>query len=149
MDSSVLVGVLDLRTTSQEDRWKVTNGDFWCNAIPKDDLAHPQGRKRHLSATPALAEMYLTRSLPILLEGRSAFKFENTTPHVARRIIFASCAHRDGRVAFQRLVGGMCRLLPEVCASRRRVLARCLSRPMSWAPVLTAGDPVTGEMDNG
>ncbi len=85
-DSSVLVVVLDnaLRAANQGDRWEVRTGDFWCTATPKDDLIRPQGWKLHLSATPASAEMVLARSLPTLLEGRSAFKFASTTPHVAQ-----------------------------------------------------------------
>lgn len=83
---AALAGVLDnaLRETDQAGRWDVTTGDLWCTVNPKDGLGRPQGWKLHLSATPVSAETVLTRSLPVLLAGRSAFKFARSTVHVAR-----------------------------------------------------------------
>lgn len=85
VNGTALGGVLDnaLRAADQAHRWEVTTGDFWCNVNPTDGIRRPQGWKLHLSATPASAEMVLTRSLPALLEGHSAFKFARSTAHVA------------------------------------------------------------------
>lgn len=83
---TALVGVLDnaIRATDQVPRWKVAIGDFWCTVNPEEGMARAQGWKLHLSATPGSAEKVLTRSLPVLLEGRSAFKFARSTAHLAQ-----------------------------------------------------------------
>ena len=83
---TTLADVLDsaLRAADQTPRWDVTTSDFWCSVNPKGGLGSSQGWKLHLSATPASAETVLTRSLPTLLAGGSAFKFARTTSHVAQ-----------------------------------------------------------------
>ncbi len=84
VDDSVLVEVLDttLRTTGTSDQWQVTTGGFWCSVTPHGPLPRSQGWKLHLSATPASAQTVLARSLPVLLEGRCAFKFASTIDQV-------------------------------------------------------------------
>jgi tRNA A-37 threonylcarbamoyl transferase component Bud32 len=81
---SVLIEVLDrvLRGMGEEDRWEVALSGPWCYATPTEQLRRPQGWKLHISATPASAEMVLVRSLPVLLQSCSAFKFASTIDHV-------------------------------------------------------------------
>lgn len=81
-----LVGVAEgiLRARTETDRWQVTTTGFWCCLTPQEQLRRAQGWKLHLSATPASAETVLTRSLPVLLQGGSAFKFARSIDHVAQ-----------------------------------------------------------------
>ena len=85
VDGSTLTRVLDsaLSATSEKDRWEVTGDGFWCYVTQQGQLRRTQGWKLHVSATLASAETVLTRSLPVLLGGRSPFKFAKTIDHVA------------------------------------------------------------------
>jgi serine/threonine protein kinase len=84
-DSSDLtrVAIRLLRASGKDDRWQMTTEEFWCCITPHDQLRRTQGWKLHLSATVISAETVLTRSLPVLLEGGSPFKFARTIEHVA------------------------------------------------------------------
>ncbi len=83
--NGVLADVLEnaLRATGQVDRWQARSGGVWCSVVPSEPVRRGQGWKLHLSATPASAETVLARSLPVLLEGNSPFKFASTIEHVA------------------------------------------------------------------
>lgn len=83
-DSSGLMEVIAsiLRSTSEADHWQMTTTGFWCHLNPKDHIQRSQGWKLHLSATILSAETVLARALPILLKGRSAFKFASTLRRV-------------------------------------------------------------------
>lgn len=83
---SVLADVLEsqLRDSSEGERWDVTDDGFWRSLTPRDAARRRQGWKLHVSATVISAQTVLARSLPVLLKGRSAFKFVSTTDHVAR-----------------------------------------------------------------
>lgn len=84
-DDSALTRVLDgvLGVTGEKDHWEVTRDGFWCYLTRHEELRRAQGWKLHVSATPASAETVLARSLPVLLSGRSPFKFASTVDHVA------------------------------------------------------------------
>ncbi|MGB6161789.1 MAG: class IV lanthionine synthetase LanL [Pseudonocardiaceae bacterium] len=85
VDDSVLTRVLDsaLNATGEKDRWEVKGDDFWYYLTQQGQLRRTQGWKLHVSATLASAETVLSRSLPVLLAGRSPFKFAKTIDHVA------------------------------------------------------------------
>ena len=85
-DSSGLTAVAEdvLRAMGDIDRWQITTDGFWCCLNPHGRVRRAQGWKLHVSATPASAELVLTRSLPVLLESGAAFKFARTTDHVAQ-----------------------------------------------------------------
>jgi tRNA A-37 threonylcarbamoyl transferase component Bud32 len=85
VDDSTLTDVLDtgLRTSSEPARWTVSKGGTWCTVAPGSAVQRSQGWKLHVSATLASAQDVLTRSLPVLLESESAFKFARTPDHVA------------------------------------------------------------------
>ncbi|MGH8903338.1 MAG: class IV lanthionine synthetase LanL [Egibacteraceae bacterium] len=72
-----------LRTAGKAERWEVTTDGLWCYVTPNEHSWRAQGWKLHLSATVSSAEAVLVRSLPVLLEGRSPFKFAHTLEHVA------------------------------------------------------------------
>lgn len=85
-DDSTLVKVLEdaLRGAGKADRWEAQTSGFWCYVNPKGHLRTSQGWKLHVSATSASAETVLIRSLPVLLKGRSTFKFASTIDNVAQ-----------------------------------------------------------------
>jgi hypothetical protein len=78
--------VLDdaLCTTGKTDRWDVSTDGFWCNVTPSRHVSRSQGWKLHVSATVSSAKAVLTRTVPLLLEASSAFKFASTLAHVAQ-----------------------------------------------------------------
>ncbi|MGH3832243.1 MAG: class IV lanthionine synthetase LanL [Pseudonocardiaceae bacterium] len=86
VDGSALARVLDsaLSATGEKERWEVTGDGFWRYLTPQGQPRRTQGWKLHVSATPASAETVLARSLTVLLDGCSPFKFANTTDHVAQ-----------------------------------------------------------------
>ncbi|MGH3720183.1 MAG: class IV lanthionine synthetase LanL [Pseudonocardiaceae bacterium] len=85
-DGHGLVRVLEsaLLALGETDRWEVSASGFWCGLTPNGHVQRSQGWKLHLSATVSSAETVLARALPVLLEGRSAFKFVSTLEHVVQ-----------------------------------------------------------------
>ncbi|HKR49234.1 MAG TPA: class IV lanthionine synthetase LanL [Pseudonocardiaceae bacterium] len=84
-DDSALARVLDsaLGATNEKNCWEVTKDGHWCYLARHEKIQRAQGWKLHISATLASAETVLARSLPVLLSGRSPFKFAKTIDHVA------------------------------------------------------------------
>ncbi|WP_067460126.1 class IV lanthionine synthetase LanL [Actinomadura macra] len=64
-------------------RWRTGRNGIWCSVSPEGGRQLAQGWKLHVSATPASAREVLRRTLPVLLEADSAFKFAATTDYVA------------------------------------------------------------------
>jgi len=84
-DGSTLAETLRraLLGTGGEPRWQVASDGFWSQVTPREQTRRAQGWKLHISATPASADAVLARALPVLIEGRSAFKFARTIANVA------------------------------------------------------------------
>ncbi|NDU71972.1 hypothetical protein GWI34_04950 [Actinomadura sp. DSM 109109] len=80
-----LLDVLDRALAASDGplRWKAVRSGMWAHVRPDGGECPPQGWKLHVSATPASAQDVLARSLPVLLAGRSTFKFAATRDHVA------------------------------------------------------------------
>lgn len=80
-----LLDVLDRALAAADGplRWKALRGGMWAHVRPENGECPQQGWKLHVSATPASAQDVLARSLPVLLAGRSTFKFAATRDHVA------------------------------------------------------------------
>ncbi|WP_141583725.1 class IV lanthionine synthetase LanL [Actinomadura sp. WMMA1423] len=80
-----LLDVLDRALTAADGpaRWTTARSGMWAQVRPEGGECPAQGWKLHVSATPASAEQVLARSLPVLLAGRSLFKFAATRDHVA------------------------------------------------------------------
>ncbi|WP_160823497.1 hypothetical protein [Actinomadura sp. J1-007] len=64
------------------EAWRWSGGGMWCSVAPVGSSRRAQGWKLHVSATPGSAAEVLARSLPVLLSGRSAFKFAASLAHV-------------------------------------------------------------------
>ncbi|MGW2312100.1 class IV lanthionine synthetase LanL [Actinomadura luteofluorescens] len=84
-DDTRLLDVLDRALAAADGplRWKTLRSGMWTHVRPENGECPPQGWKLHVSATPASAQDVLARSLPVLLAGRSTFKFAATRDHVA------------------------------------------------------------------
>ncbi|MEU9868860.1 class IV lanthionine synthetase LanL [Actinomadura sp. NPDC048021] len=84
-DDTRLLDVLDraLGAAAGPLRWKSLRSGMWAHVRPENGECPQQGWKLHVSATPASAQDVLARSLPVLLAGRSMFKFAATRDHVA------------------------------------------------------------------
>ncbi|MBB6396308.1 tRNA A-37 threonylcarbamoyl transferase component Bud32 [Actinomadura coerulea] len=84
-DDTRLLDVLDraLGATAGPLRWKALRSGMWAHVRPENGECPQQGWKLHVSATPASAQDVLARALPVLLAGRSTFKFAATRDHVA------------------------------------------------------------------
>jgi tRNA A-37 threonylcarbamoyl transferase component Bud32 len=80
-----LLDVLDraLAAAAGQVRWTTVRSGMWAQVRPRDVECPQQGWKLHVSATRASAEQVLARSLPVLLAGRSLFKFAATRDLVA------------------------------------------------------------------
>ncbi|MES9541612.1 class IV lanthionine synthetase LanL [Actinomadura sp. NPDC000600] len=80
-----LLDVLDraLAAAAGPVRWTTVRSGMWAQVRPRNAECPQQGWKLHVSATPASAEQVLARSLPVLLAGRSLFKFAATRDLVA------------------------------------------------------------------
>lgn len=84
-DDTRLLDVLDraLGAAAGPLRWKALRSGMWAHVRPEHGECPQQGWKLHVSATPASAQDVLARALPVLLAGRSTFKFAATRDHVA------------------------------------------------------------------
>ena len=84
-DRSTLTELLRraLLDSGGETRWQVSADGFWSQVTSRELSRREQGWKLHISATPASAEEVLARSLAVLIDGRSAFKFARTIENVA------------------------------------------------------------------
>ncbi|SNR90016.1 class IV lanthionine synthetase LanL [Actinomadura mexicana] len=80
-----LLDVLDRALAAADGplHWKSLRSGMWAHVRPENGECPQQGWKLHVSATPASAQDVLARSLPVLLAGRSMFKFAATRDHVA------------------------------------------------------------------
>lgn len=80
-----LLDVLDRALDAADGplHWKALRSGMWTHVRPENGECPQQGWKLHVSATPASAQDVLARSLPVLLAGRSMFKFAATRDHVA------------------------------------------------------------------
>jgi tRNA A-37 threonylcarbamoyl transferase component Bud32 len=80
-----LLDVLDRALAAADGplSWKALRSGMWTHVRPENGECPQQGWKLHVSATPASAQNVLARSLPVLLAGRSMFKFAATRDHVA------------------------------------------------------------------
>ncbi|WP_329088065.1 class IV lanthionine synthetase LanL [Actinomadura citrea] len=80
-----LLDVLDRALAAADGplSWKALRSGMWTHVRPENGECPQQGWKLHVSATPASAQDVLARSLPVLLAGRSMFKFAATRDHVA------------------------------------------------------------------
>jgi class IV lanthipeptide synthase len=81
-----LLAILEAALQQRHDaaRWSFEHSQPWCRVAPIGHSVRTQGWKLHLSATAVSARDVLRRSLPVLLDAGTAFKFAGTIEEVVR-----------------------------------------------------------------
>lgn len=73
-----------LRSRADGEAWSITRSAPWCQLSPVGGELPAQGWKLHVAATAASAPAVLARTLPLLLDARTSFKFAAGVDDVVR-----------------------------------------------------------------